>query len=59
MDAQLGIDTDKWSLILRGDNSLDENYQTFTFGGTGPDDATLYRRVNPEYYSLVFSWRLR
>ena len=59
LDAQLGLETDRWALVVRGSNILDEDYQTWSFGTTSLLTASFYRRVDPRYYSLEFSWRLR
>jgi len=59
VDMRIGIDTDKWSLMLRGNNVLDEDFETFSAFATPTERSTLYRRSEPEYYSLEFAWRLR
>lgn len=59
LDARVGIDTDRWSLMLRGSNILDSDYETWSFGANPTQQSTIYRRAQPEYYSVEFSWRLR
>ena len=59
VDMRIGLDTDKWSLMLRGDNVLDAGYETFSAFATPTERSTLYRRSVPAYYSLEFAWRLR
>ena len=59
LDAELGLETDRWTLLLRGSNILDEDYQTWSFGTTSLLTAAFYRRVDPKYYALEFAWRLR
>ena len=59
LDAQLGLETDQWALVVRGSNILDADYETFSLGTTPTVRASRYRRVDPAYYALAFSWRLR
>ena len=59
LDARIGVDTDHWSLMLRGSNLLDVDYETFSAFATPTERSTLYRRSTPRYYSVEFSWRLQ
>lgn len=59
VDARLGLETDQWALTLRGNNIRDADYETWTFRTTPTDRGLIYRRIDPRYYSLEFSWRLR
>lgn len=49
---RFGLETDHWSLMMRGSNITDASYETY---GT----ATVYRRITPAYYSLEFTYRLK
>ena len=59
VDARLGLETDQWSVALRGSNIFDEHYELWSTGTSPTTQSTSYRRVNPEYYSLEFAWHLR
>ncbi len=51
VNASIGVETEKWSLIARGENITDAELPLST--------ATLYRRVDPDTFELEFTWRLR
>ena len=47
----IGVETEKWSLVARGENITDAELPLST--------ATIYRRVDPDTFELEFTWRLR
>ncbi len=59
VDARIGLDTDRWSLMLRGNNILDANFEAWSFQATPTEKSLIYRRANPRYYSVEFAWRFR
>ncbi|XOV89194.1 MAG: TonB-dependent receptor [Pseudomonadota bacterium] len=59
VDARIGIDTEQWSLMLRGNNILDADFETFSTFATPTERSTIYRRADPRYFSVEFAWRLR
>jgi len=54
LNARLGLQTDRWSLILNGRNLTDESYHTWRNGNNDQ-----YRRVDPRYIFAEFRWTLR
>ena len=57
-DAQIGIETDRWSAIARGSNILDADYETWSFYRNANARSPWMRIADPAYYSVEFSWRL-
>ena len=54
LNARLGLQTDRWSLILNGRNLTDESYHTWRNGNNDQ-----YRRVDPRYIFAEFRLTLR
>lgn len=52
LDARIGVEGRRWTLMLNGNNVLDKEYYT-------DRTATRFRLNDPEYYFLEFSWRMR
>ncbi len=52
LDARIGLEGEQWSLMLNGNNLLDNEYFT-------DRNRTRFRLAEPEYYFAEFAWRLR
>jgi len=53
LNARLGLETNRWSLIARGTNITDYRYQPWQFPGI------FFVRNQPEFYEVEFKWRIR
>lgn len=52
LDARMGLEGERWSVMLNGNNLLDKEYFT-------DRNRTRFRLNEPEYYFVEFAWRLR
>jgi outer membrane receptor protein involved in Fe transport len=52
LNAHLGLETDNWSLFVRGDNLTDHSYETY-------NNFTLYRRNQPRFVYAEFAYRFQ
>jgi len=52
LNARLGLETDNWSLFVRGDNLTDHSYETYS-------NFTLYRRNQPRFVYAEFAYRFQ
>ena len=52
LNANLGLETDRWSLFVRGDNLTDYSYETWS-------NYTFYSRNQPKYLHAEFTYRLK
>jgi outer membrane receptor protein involved in Fe transport len=55
LNARIGLQSRHWSLMLNGENVTDENYHIWH---NNPEPASVWRRVNPEYWYLEFNYHL-
>ena len=55
LNARIGLQSRHWSLMLNGENLTDENYHIWN---NDPEPASTWRRIDPEYWYLEFSYRL-
>jgi outer membrane receptor protein involved in Fe transport len=52
VNARVGIQTNRWSLMLNSRNLTDEDYHLWSDA-----ERTHYRRVDPRYYFAEFTYR--